>query len=289
VLRCCALLGISRSRYYRWQAGKDAPPSPRQQEREEVAWRIAFLFHAHRERPGRRPMQHLLAAQGVHASLGRIDRLMRALGLQARRGRSRRQTPRSGPSPALTAHITNHCLDADGNRTFTSTAPGHQTVGDITRILTAEEPCYLATVIDQATRRVVGWATATTQDTALTSSALTDARTRELLARSAIFHSDRGTQYTSHPFQAQCAALEVTQSMGATGVCWDNAVAESFFATLKGDLRSELPGTPPTAVLLVWLHTWIEDWYNDRRPHSTNGGLPPTVAWEQHYQKDAVP
>lgn len=282
VTRLCLLLEVNRRGYYRWLAQRQTPPTPRQQEREDLTGAIALLFFRNHERPGRRPMQILLRQAGFSASLGRIDRLMRGLGLQARRGRRwRHRGGKPGPSPALTAHITNHCLDATRTRDFQSTVPGRKTVGDITTLPTGDGPQYLATVLDLATRRVVGWATATAQDTTLTVRALSHARTQNLLVPDAIFHSDRGTQYTSHPFQQHCATLTVTQSMGATGVCYDNAVAEAFFAALKGDLRSELRPTTPAAEVQTWLAQWIDEWYNTQRPHSANHGLPPTTAWDR--------
>jgi len=156
----------------------------------------------------------------------------------------------------------------------------------MTQLPSADGPLHVAVVIDLCTRLVLGVATSMVQDTALTSRALTDARERSRLAPTATFHSDRGPQYTSHLFQAHCAALGVTQSMGATGVCWDNAVAESFFASLKADLRSELRSTTPVAAVQAWLDHWIHDWYNDRRPHSTNGGDAPGTAWNHRITKN---
>ncbi len=280
--RLCALLGLSRAGYYRWRQRQTAGPAPRDTTRIVLALWIIFLFLEHQERPGRRPMQHLLAQQGIQASLGRIDRVMRALGLEARRGRkwrSRRGKP--GPSPALTAHIANHCQDETGKQDFTSDEPGTKVVGDITKVPTAAGSQYVATVLDLATRRVVGWAMAPVQDTALTIQVLTEAREQGLLRPGAIFHSDRGPQYTSRPFQDQCHPLTVTQSMGATGVCYDNAAAEAFFASLKADLRSELPPSATLAEVRAWLQQWIEDWYNTRRPHTANDGLPPATAWDR--------
>ncbi len=279
--RLCALLHVPRSGDYRWRAGPDAAPSRRQQERQEVALVIGLLVQAHRQRPGRRPMQALLATAGYPCSLGRVDRLMRELGLQARRGRKRRQAQRPGPSPALPAHITNHCLAPDGPRDFASTQPGTRTVGDITRLPTTDGPVFLATVLDLATRRALGGALASTQDTDLTRQALSHARDRRLLAAAASFDSDRGTQDTRLAFPAHCAALTVTHSMGATGVCFDNAVAESFFATLKADFGSEVSPTTPPAQVQDGIAAYLEEWYNERRPHTTNAGLPPTAAWNR--------
>lgn len=282
VIRLCAALGLSRAGFYRWQDRQTAGPGPREASRIVLALWLVLLFVEHHERPGRRPMQALLAAQGIQASLGRIDRVMRALGLQARRGRKWRQRRgKPGPSPALTAHITNHCQDETGRQDFTSTEPGTKTVGDITKLATGEGAQYLAMVLDLATRRVLGWELDAVQDTALTATVLHQASDQGLLLPEAIFHSDRGPQYTSHPFQGHCETFPITQSMGATGVCYDNAVAEAFFASLKADLRSELAPTASVAEVRAWLQAWIEDWYNTRRPHTANDGLPPAMAWER--------
>lgn len=290
ITRLCSLLGLSRSSHYRWRAQADRLPTSFQQGRQDLVLCLVLLFLAHRQRPGRRPMQRLLEEQGYRASLGRIDRIMRELGLQARRGRKRRLQPPSGPSAALTAHITNRCRTESGERDFTSTHPGVHTVGDMTQLPAAEGPLHVAVVIDLCTRLVLGVATSMVQDTALTSRALTIAREHHRLAPAATFHSDRGPQYTSHFFQAHCVALGVTQSMGTTGVCWDNAVAESFFASLKADFRSEFQRTAPVAEVQVWLDHWIDDWYNERRPHTTNGGETPRTVWNRLTSKlDPVP
>lgn len=292
VTRLCDLLDLSRAGYYRWHDQQTHGPGPREASRIILALWVVRLFLDHQERPGRRPMQHLLAAEGIQASLGRIDRVMRALGLEARRGRRwRRRKGKPGPSPALTAHITNHCQDETGRQDFTSTAPGQKTVGDITQLPTGDGPQYLAAVIDLASRRVIGWEVDPVQDTALTATVLTQARDHGLLLPEAIFHSDRGPQYTSHPFQDHCETLIITQSMGATGVCYDNAVAEAFFASLKADLRSELAPTASVDEVRAWLRQWIEDWYNIRRPHTANDGLPPARAWDRlmHAQSAVSP
>jgi len=101
-------------------------------------------------------------------------------------------------------------------------------------------------------------------------------------------HSDRGTQYTSEAFRGQCAALGMTQSMGTTGVCWDNAVAESFYATLKSDLVPEVGTFVTRQDDRAWVVRYIEGWYNRRRPHCFNDGLPPLVAWRQQLAQNPV-
>jgi transposase InsO family protein len=110
--------------------------------------------------------------------------------------------------------------------------------------------------------------------------ALAMARAEGRLADGAIFHSDHGTQYTSHAFAACCAQLAVRQSMGRTGVCYDNAVAEAFFATLKGDLGHGRRFATRTEARCAVVAS-IEGWYNRQRPHSHNAGQPPLIAWDQ--------
>ena len=146
--------------------------------------------------------------------------------------------------------------------------------GDITYVHTWEGWLYLATVIDLASRRVVGWATADHLRTDLVADALTDATNRRRPAPGVVFHSDRGCQYTSTQYANLARDLDVTLSVGRKGQCWDNAVAESFFATVKTELihRRTWP-TRKTATSAIF--DYIEGWYNTRRRHSTVGYLSP--------------
>ena len=137
-------------------------------------------------------------------------------------------------------------------------------------------------VLDLATRAVIGWALRPTLHTELVTAALRMAHQQGHLAAGAIFHSDRGSQYTSTAFQEVCADLGVTQSMGAIGTCWDNAVAESFFATLKSDLAAEVGTFATRQVANAWVVPYIEGWYNRRRPHTHTQGRPPMTAWQAH-------
>jgi len=225
-------------------------------------------------------MRHLLAAQDIPCSPGLVHRIMAEQGLVAQRRRAWKRTTRRDPA-ARTPHIQNHCQDASGQRCFMSAQPGTKTVGDITYLPTREGWLYLAVVLDLATRAVVGWALRPSLHTDLVSSALTMARQHGHVAAGTIFHSDRGSQYTATAFQDQCAALGITQSMGATGVCWDNAVAEAFFATLKTDLAVEVGIFASHQAARQWTSPYIEGWYNRRRPHSWNNGAAPLVAGAQ--------
>lgn len=283
----CQTLGLPRGSYYRWKAERTTPPPPRVQRHAELTRLIVAKFAETNQRVGRRPMRQLLAADGIHCSAGTVHRIMAEQQLTARRKRAWKRTTTRDPA-ARTAHIHNHCLDATNHRCFHSDHPGTVTVGDITFVPTREGWLYLAVVLDLATRSVIGWALRPTLHTELVQSALTMAQQHGRLQTGAIFHSDRGSQYTSQAFQDQCAALGMTQSMGATGVCWDNAVAESFFATLKSDLAAEVGTFPDRAAARSWIVRYIEGWYNRRRPHSTNQGLPPMMALERYFSQTTV-
>lgn len=235
---------------------------------------IVTRFAAAHERVGRQPMRQLLRQDGIPGAPGTVHRIMAEPGLVARRRRAWKRTTRRDPA-ARTAHMTNPCRDPAGRRSFTSDQPGTIAVGDITYLPTREGWLSLAIVLDLATRAVTGWALRPHLRTELVSAALTMAAQQQRLPGGAIFHRDRGTQYTSAAFQAQCAARGITQSMGATGGCWDNAVAESFFATLKSDL-------------VAWVVRYIEGWYNRRRPHSWNHGTAPLIAWQHQFAQHAV-
>lgn len=274
----CRTLGVSRPGYYRWKEAQRRPPTSRAQRRARITEAVQQLYDASHGRVGRRPMQALLATAGFACSRGLVHRVMADLGLQAARHRAWHTTTRQDPH-ASTAHISNLCLDAAGHRDFTSPTPGTRLVGDITMIRTAQGWAHLAVVIDLATRAVVGWACRPQMRTELVLAAMRMARDRGYVQPGTIFHSDRGTQYTAATFQAWCRQHQVRQSMGQTGVCWDNAAAESFFATLKSDLHVEARIlTHQEAKQRLFLY--IEGWYNRRRPHTHNAGQTPQQALE---------
>jgi transposase InsO family protein len=156
--------------------------------------------------------------------------------------------------------------------------PGTKTGGDITYLPTRDGWQYLAVVLDRATRAVIGGALRPTLQTALVSAALTMAHDHGYLRQEALFHSDRGSQYPATAFQVPCAPLGVTQSMGAVGTCWDNAVAAACFATRKSDLAAEVGTFATRAEANAWVVTSIEGWYNRQRPHTHNQGRPPLQA-----------
>lgn len=219
-------------------------------------------------------MQRLLAAAGEPCSLGLIHRVMQEQNLAARRSQKWRSTTRS----VVGDHrFPNACQTAAGDRDFTAATPTERVVSDITMMRTGDGWIYLATVIDLASRAVVGWAIADHMRASLVVEAMQMAWIHHGIQAGTIFHSDHGSQYTSTLVSQWCIAHGLRQSMGQTGVCWDNAVAESFFATLKGDLRGHR--FTSHAMARSWIVRYIEGWYNRVRPHSSVDGMAPLTAW----------
>lgn len=275
----CHKLSVSRASYYRWTRPTD--PTPTGTRHVELAARVKRAFDAAKGKAGRDQITHILAAEGIKIAAGTVGAIMRELGLRAVRMRAWKKTTTADPD-ARTEHIVNHMLDADGRRDFSSPAPGTKLCGDITYLRTGSGWLYLATVIDLHTRMVIGWSMASHMRTSLVIDALVMARDHgHLAAAKVVFHSDRGSQYTSSEFQSWCRTNNVTQSMGAVGTCWDNAVAECFFSHLKTEMYHQQHFVnhlqARTAVM-----EYIESWYNRRRPHGFNQGLTPAAALAAH-------
>ena len=259
----CAGLEVSRSGFYDWQR---AEPSKRQRRRAKVTRHVHGAFEAGRGTYGVRRVHAILTRctdpEVASASIDLVRAIMREEGLAACQPRGYKVTTEQDP-------------DADPirdrlHRDFTADTPGAKLVGDITYIKTWEGWLYLATVIDCCTKQVLGWSMADHMRTDLICDALTMAATRHQLAEGAIFHSDRGTQYTSAQFAKHLESLGIVGSMGRTGVCWDNALAESFFAALKNELvyRVVLPTRKKARRMVA---EYIEVFYNRTRIHSGLG------------------
>lgn len=277
----CRVLRVSRASFYRWVARRHAGPTPRQIQHQVLVAAVKAKVKETKGMAGRKPLTRLLRADGVIVSESTVGAIMRDHSLQAKRLRAFTRTTVTDPQ-ASTAHICNHMLDGDGKRDFSSTVPGRRLCGDITYLRTGQGWLYLATVIDLCTGMVIGWSIAEHMRTSLVIGAMAMARDHGYLpAGEVIFHSDRGSQYTSAQFQAWCAGNNVTQSMGEVGVCWDNAVAENFFSHLKTEFyhheRFETRLAARTAVM-----GYIEVWYNRQRPNARAGYNAPAVAWAQH-------
>lgn len=271
----CQQLKVPRSSYYRWC--KPQEPTPTQPRNKQLTEDVCRVYKREKGRAGRDQITTILDHEGIPVASGTVGTIMNKQGLRAVRMRAWKKTTVVDPA-ARTEHIKNHMLDADGKRDFTATVPGTKLVGDITYLRTGAGWLYLATVIDLATRMVVGWSMASHMRTELIVDAITMARDHgRLHPDGAIFGSDRGSKYTSGDFQKWCAGNKITQSMGEVGVCWDNAVAESSFSHVKAEMYHHHDfGNHMSARTSVM--EYIESRYNRRRPHSYNQGLPPARA-----------
>ncbi len=263
----CRVLGVSPSGYYAWRG---RPPSRRAQENEALGRRIEAIHTASRETYGARRVHAELRAEGVAVSRPRVARLMRALGRQGVTRRKRRCTTRRDPEAAVAPDRV--------QRRFEAAEPNRLWVADITYVPTLEGFVYLATVLDVFSRKVVGWAMRARQTVAVVQAALEMAlQTRA--ARGVVFHSDRGSQYTALAFSRRCAEAGIERSMGAAGNCYDNAMAESLFATLECELLQRVPfATREQAETEIF--RFLEGFYNRKRRHSALGYLSP-VEFEQ--------
>jgi putative transposase len=264
VKRCCDMFEVSRAAYYQRQKHV---PSARGLADAELVEKIRQV-HAESDGTYGSPRVHNeLRHRGVGCGRRRVRRLMRAHGLEGRCKKRWRKTTVQDPAAEAEA------LDLIQRHFGPGTVLDARYVGDITYVATWEGWAYLATVIDLASRRVVGWALADHMRTELVSDALMMAFGARRPA-GAIFHSDRGCQYTSHDFRNLAKEHGVALSLSRKGECWDNAVAESFFASIKRELIDRRPW-PTIAGLYRAAFDWIEGWYNTRRLHSSLGYLSP--------------
>ncbi len=260
----CQQLGVSRSGYYAWRT---RPVSHRKLTDIDLTSRIRRIHQQGRGNPGVRRVRAGLAAEGIRCGLARIHRLMQAAGLQGRHPKAWRRTTIAGAKPVSAPDLI--------GRNFTAPAPDKAWCGDITYVKTWTGWAYVATGIDLHSRMVVGWAVADHMRTSLVLDALQMALDRRRPPAGVIFHSDRGTQYTSQEFADFCRKNDIRRSLGRTGVCWDNAVAESFFATYKKELIHNRPW-PTINQLKTETFSWIEAYYNRTRRHSTLDYLTPS-------------
>lgn len=259
IVKMCAWLEVSTSGFYEWLS---RPMSATAQRREHLKLLIDKAFTDSDGTYGYRRLHAQLARWGECCTPELVRGLMRELGLIACQPRPwRHSLTESGPSGPIPDLV---------NRDFTAEAPGTKMVGDITYIPTWEGWLYLATVIDCHTKAVVGWAMADNYKTPLISAAIDMAARNNVIAPGAIFHSDRGSNYTSDEFAKTLAKYGILQSVGQTGICYDNAMAESFFAALKNE-RVHRTQYPTRGHARKDIARYIEFRYNTKRLHSGLG------------------
>lgn len=272
VTMMCTLLQVARSTYYDWTHTCDQVTATAAR-RADLAGRVGDVFDEYRQTYGCRRVALVLNRRGIPCSVGLVADLMRELGLEAVQPRAYKVTTIAGETDDLPP-------DAIG-RDFTAAAPGQRLVGDITYLRTGQGWLYLATVIDLCTRMVVGWQMGDHMRTSLVVDALEMARLHGHTRPGAVFHSDRGSQYTSKEFTRYCVTRGITRSVGRTGVCYDNAAAESFFATLKNEMYHR-HRFPTRARARFAVAEYIEVFYNRKRHHSTLGYRTPAETLTDH-------
>lgn len=264
----CRVLGVSSSGYYAWRSRKE---SKRRGDDAELAQRIEQVHRESRRTYGAPRIHAELRAEGRRIGRKRVARLMRGSGLvgvsRRRTFRTTRRDAAARPAPDLV------------DRKFVANGPNQLWVADITYVPTLSGFLYLAVVLDVWSRKIVGWAMSTRLTTPIVVDALTMAIERRRPDSGVIHHSDQGCQYTSIEFGRRCREAGVRPSMGSVGDCYDNAMCESFFATLECELLDRVRfGDRAEAELAVF--DFIEGFYNTRRRHSALGYLAP-VAFEK--------
>jgi putative transposase len=267
----CRALGVSRSWFYKHKNGE---PAPREARRQALAAEVRRLFTAHRGTYGSPRITADLREAGWKVSENTVAEVMRELGLAARRKKKRRSTTRPGKGRWRAPDLV--------KRDFPAQKINTKWYGDGTEIKTAEGKLYLASVLDMASRRVLGFALGEHHDAQLAYSALVMAATaRGGQVPGVILHTDRGSEYTAGLVRQACERLGICQSMGRPGSALDNAVIESWHSTLEFELRS-LERFATRAAARARVSAWIED-YNNQRRHSALGMMSP-VSYERALQ-----
>ena len=254
--RACRVLQVSRSGYYKWL---HAEPSRRSTDDAVLAAEVKEVFHEHRGRYGAPRIRRALRRRGQRPSKKRVARLMRVLGLRGHTPRRFRKTTDSRHTKRIAPNLL--------KRDFTALAPNCVLAGDITYITTTDGWLYLAVLLDLYSRRVVGWAMSDRIDTELALGALRMASASRDLDADWIHHTDRDCRYGSDDYLAALNDLGARPSMSRKGDCWDNAVSESFFATLEKELLALNP-LQNRMQTRKDVANYIENYYNLIRLHS---------------------
>ncbi len=273
VTTMCRVLLVSKAGYYAWV---QRPPSAHDVDDAQLAEAITEIHRASRRTYGSPRVHEELKAQGQQHGEKRVARIMHEEGLRAKTPRRFQVTTDSNHTHPIAPNTLDRQFAVE------DTAPDRVWVGDITYLTTRDGWLYLAIVLDLASRRVIGWAMRHTLEGALTRDALTMALTDRCPGPGVLHHSDQGSQYAAADYQDMLTAQGMECSMSRVGNCWDNAVAESFFATLKRELADDADwATRDEARTAVF--EYIEVWYNQQRRHSSLGYLSP-AAYERQQE-----
>jgi putative transposase len=277
VAAACEAAGVSRSAFYAWVAGAQLRPSPAERQEATLVAEIRTIHRQSSQSYGSPRVHAELRRRGWKVNHKRVERLMATHGIIGHRPRRRRSLTKADTAAAPAPDLLGRLFDPD--------RPDVAWCGDVTYIRTDEGWLYLASVLDLASRHLLGWSMGTHHDAGLVCDALQAAmatRGRDHMDGT-IFHTDRGAEYTSAACIHACARLGLRRSMGRTGSCLDNAVAESWFASLKVELvhrQHYRTRAEARASIFAWIHR-----YNRVRLHSTIGYLPP-VEWERQHVLD---
>lgn len=263
----CEGLQVSRSGFYRWRTRESAVCA--------VDGAVKKAFKNHKGRAGAPCLTADVKADGINVSERSVGRSLSKQGLRCRHKRKFRHTTDSNHRLPIARNLL--------NRNFTVNKPNVAWVGDITYIQTSEGWLYLATMIDLFNRQVIGWQVSTRIDQVLVNDALNAALTTRGKPRGVIIHTDRGAQYCAQSFRHIIKQYDLKQSMSRKGDCWDNAVAESFFATFK---KQSIHGQPlqSNQKMRRQIFEFIEIYYNRVRRHSANGWVTPAEFERLYYQ-----
>lgn len=270
----CDAMDVSPSGYYAWRC---RPESARSREDRRLKVLIRSVFKESRETYGSPRIHDELRDQGIRCGRKRVARLLNEEGLRPKKARRFRRTTIAKPEHPKVENV----LD----RQFSVDSPDSVWAGDITYLWTTEGWLYLAVLLDLFSRRVVGWAVSSSLSQELTIKALDRALFERGPAPGLLHHSDRGSQYTSGDYQERLEQHNLSVSMSRKGDCWDNAVVESFFATLKVELGDSFSSRRAAHLALA---DYIEVFYNRKRRHTAIGGVSPVDAEAQLVIKDAA-
>ena len=262
---------VSRSGYYAW---RDRPPCDREVENAQIAERIREIHtHKFKRAYGSPRLAGDLRDLGYGCSENRVARIMKTEGLRAKHKRPFR--PKTTTPDASAKFSPNALKDAP-----TPSRPGQQVASDITYVSTAEGWLYLSVVIDLYSKKIIGWELGESMHASLVARSV--AKASRHLDSHALFHSDRGCQYTSTQIRSQIASLGLSQSMSARGNCYDNATCESFFASLKAEAFPDGGRFDSKHHARLTIFEYLETFYNRSRRHSSLGNISPEQFLQQH-------